>query len=259
MWACWRAPTKAGPAADGSEGPRAGPVLSGRMSRVRRRVGRLRGGPSNRRPAGNLVAHAPHPGVQRTTGAHGGAAGITRRADRAAGRDQDGSRASASRATNTACSGVAQPRSTTARSRRRSPFKSAAGSSQSPGHPERSIRPAHPLRSVPATIPSSHRGTHRLFIPRCHGMNPRPGRDILSDGGHVWWICKRVRPLISWDPAKTRRGSSGTSSPSRRRGRGFRPRPLGVERGRGLHPDDGLRGVGCSSGATIYRPGPGWP
>src|SRR5262245_55062778 len=36
MWACWRVPTKAGPAADGSEGPRAGPVLSGRTSRVRR-------------------------------------------------------------------------------------------------------------------------------------------------------------------------------------------------------------------------------
>jgi hypothetical protein len=38
------------------------------------------------------------------------------------------------RAANAVCSGVAQPRSTTARSRRVSPFKSAMGSSQRPGN-----------------------------------------------------------------------------------------------------------------------------
>jgi hypothetical protein len=46
----------------------------------------------------------------------------------------DDFRAVASRVTRAACSGVAQPRSTTARRRRRSPFRSATGSSQRPGN-----------------------------------------------------------------------------------------------------------------------------
>jgi hypothetical protein len=59
-----------------------------------------------------------------------------------------------------------------------------------------------PLRSLPATRPSAYHGTHAVFVSRSHRMEPHLRREIVSDGGHGWWIPERVRPFATGDPRR---------------------------------------------------------